>query len=1022
LLALAQEYRRWSVISRAFTNARTLAEQDLRRLNLSVRDLAQLQRLLSLLLYPHTAVRADGATLAANTQGQSSLWAYGISGDYPILLLTLEDETASDLLLLLLRAHMYWRRRGLRLDLVILNRQPSNYGQAVQGYIFRNVQRLESEHWLNKRGGIFILRADQMSQADNILLHTAARVVLDASAGPLEAQLAHLTERATKLPDFLPSLAPAEQGEPMLPVPRPDDLLFDNGWGGFSADGQEYVVYLEPGEATPAPWINVVANERFGFLVSETGSGYTWNVNSGENRLTTWRNDPITDAPAEALYLRDEETAEIWSPTPQPAPAAAPYKVRHGPGYTIFEHHSHHLKQRLRLFVADDAPVKIIQLRLENASERPRRITATYFAEWVLGTDRYVTQPFIISGYRPEQYALLARNPYNTEFSRAVAFMATSKQPHGLTADRAEFLGRLGSLRRPAALGRMGLSDRTPIGADPGAAMQLHIDLPPGGSEEIYFLLGEGSDEAEALTIIERFRDEANVTAAWDAGQKLWDDVLGTITVETPDPAMNLLLNRWLLYQALACRVWGRSALYQSSGAYGFRDQLQDVMSLLHARPDLARAQLLRAARHQFEAGDVLHWWHPPTGRGVRTRITDDLVWLPYVTAVYIQTTGDTAVLDEAVPLLIGQPLGREEEERYGFYESTETAVTLYDHCCRALKRAATQGRHGLPLMGAGDWNDGMNRVGIHGQGESVWLGWFLAAALQTFADLCEQRGDNTLAERFRQQAEAYREAIEAHAWDGGWYRRAYYDDGTPLGARQNLECRLDAIAQSWGVLTGLGDAGRVRQAMTAVEEQLIKEEERLILLFTPPFDQTRKDPGYIKGYLPGIRENGGQYTHAAMWTIWAFAELGQGEKAEALFRLVNPIYRADTPEKAAGYKVEPYVIAADVYGVPPHEGRGGWTWYTGSCGWMYRLGIEGILGFHRQGQRLEIRPHLPPSWPGFKLTYRYGRSRYQISVENNAEGGPEVRLDGVVIPGGEIPLADDGRVHEVRVRLPQRE
>lgn len=1020
LLSVAQKYQRWAFVRQAFVGARTQSEQELHQLNLPVAELAQVQKLLSLLLYTHDAKRADASILEANTAGQPALWAYGISGDYPILLLRLEQETNNELLPQLLRAHTYWRRRGLRIDLVLLNQQETHYGQPVQDKIFRTVRAFESEHWLNKRGGIFIVRADQMSQADKILLQTAARVILDAAAGPLVAQLDPLSERVPALPAFLPSTPPADNDKRMAPLPRPEGLLFDNSWGGFTPDGKEYIITLEPDAATPAPWVNVIANEDFGFLISETGGGYSWAANSGENRLTSWRNDPVSDGAAEALYLRDEETGAIWSPTPQPAPADAPYRVRHGAGYTIFEHNSHQLKQRLHLFTPIDAPVKIVRLYLENNLSQPRRITATYFAEWVLGSDRQVAQPYIISAYRPDWRALVARNPYNPEFGQHLAFLAASKEVHGFTGDRTEFLGRLGHLSRPAALGRIGLSDTTPMGADPAAAMQLHIDLPPKEGKEIYFLLGQGKDEKETAALITRFQDEGNVLAAWEAVQDFWNDVLGKIIVETPDPAMNLLLNRWLLYQALACRIWGRSALYQSSGAYGFRDQLQDVMAVIHARPDLARTHLLRAARHQFKAGDVLHWWHPPSGRGVRTRITDDLVWLPYVTAVYVTMTDDTAVLNEAVPFLTGAPLNQDEEERYGLYERTEAPYSLYEHCCRALEKAATQGPHGLPLMGAGDWNDGMNRVGIEGQGESVWLGWFLAGTLQAFAGLCQKQGDEARARHFRQQAEAYRVAIEAEAWDGSWYRRAYYDDGTPLGSRQNKECRLDAIAQSWAVLTELGNPEKVEQALTAVEKHLIKEEHGLILLFTPPFDQTRKDPGYIKGYLPGIRENGGQYTHAALWTIWAFAHLGEGEKAEALFRMINPVYRADTPEKAALYKVEPYVIAADVYGVPPHEGRGGWTWYTGSSGWMYRLGVEGILGLRREGNCLRVAPRIPDEWPGYRLSYRYGRALYHIMVERQAKGNgvQSVWVDGQKRARPEIPLLDDGREHQVRLLL----
>lgn len=1019
LLALAQTYQQWTAVDVDFNEARALALQEMMRLDLDSGQLAQLQKILSLLLYPHASLRAAPSTIAANELGQSTLWGYGISGDYPILLVELNDEKAQELLVTVLRAHAYWRRRGLRLDLVLLNRQATNYGQPVQNFITRTIHRLESDQWLNKRGGIFLVRGDQMNAADERLLRTVARVILSDKAGSLGQQLAAVTQASLALPPFYAILPADTYANVVPPLPRPAGLLFDNGYGGFAENGREYVIYLKPGETTPAPWINVVANERVGFLASEVGSGYTWAENSGENHLTTWHNDPVSDTPAEVLYLRDEETAQLWTPTPQPVPAAAPYLARHGAGYTCYEQHSQGLKQSLRLFVAPDAPVKIIQLRLENVADRPRRLTATLYAEWVLGPSRSDTLLTIVPSYHQEEAALLAQNPYHTEFGKAVAFMSTSKEPHSLTIDRAEFMGRLGSLARPAALGRIGLSDRVEAGLDPCAVMQMHLDLPPGGSETVYFLLGQGADEAEALATIRRFQDAAEVEAAWEATHALWDDILGTVQVETPDAALDILLNRWLLYQALSCRIWGRSALYQSSGAYGFRDQLQDVMSVIHARPEIVREQLLRAARHQFEAGDVLHWWHPPSGRGVRTRITDDLVWLPFVTAFYVDATGETAVLDEHVPFLLGAPLAEDEEDRYGHFETSAETASLYEHCCRALKYAATTGQHGLPLMGGGDWNDGMNRVGIEGKGESIWLGWFLATTLQNFARLCRHRGDEARAADFERQAEAYRQAIETHGWDGAWYRRAYYDDGTPLGSQQNDECRIDAIAQSWGVLTGLANRQRARQAMAAVEAQLVKEEERLILLFTPPFDKTDKDPGYIKGYLPGIRENGGQYTHAALWSIWAFADLGDVEKAEALYRLINPIYRTDSRAKADEYKVEPYVISADVYGVSPHEGRGGWTWYTGSSGWMYRLGIEGILGLKREEETLAIRPRIPAAWSGFKMVYRYGRTTYHISVVREGVAERELLLDDERLAGDAVPLVDDGQRHAVVVQIP---
>ncbi|MFW6063167.1 MAG: GH36-type glycosyl hydrolase domain-containing protein [Chloroflexota bacterium] len=1015
-LELIRRYRSWSNIERGFEQARTAAERNMRRLELETPALEQAQRLLSLLIYGYHAYRAEPSTLTANTLGQPGLWGFSISGDYPILLLEVDDEAETALLQEVLRAHAYWRSLGVRVDLVILNRKESNYGQELQGAIHYLIRQVGSENWLNRRGGIFVLRSDQMQEENRILLYSAAGVVLAGDQGALADQLAGFYQQPTWLPGFAASAT--EPAPEIAPVARPQNLLFDNGYGGFSPDGREYLIYLEPGELTPAPWINVVANEKFGFLVSEGGGGYTWAANSGENRLTLWRNDPVVDMPSEALYLRDEETAEIWSPMPQPVPAGAPYLVRHGAGYSIFEHHSHGLKQKVRLYTAPDAPLKVVALTVENGGQQ-RRVTATFYVDWILGAGLDAKR-FIIPQYAEEHHALLARNPYNTEFDSRVAFLAASRQPHGLTADRMEFLGRLNSERQPAGLMRIGLENRVEAGRHSCGVLQLHMDLAPGDSDTVYFLVGQGADDEQTIELLERYGDERDLEQAWEANGERWDALLSKVQVETPDEGINLLLNRWLLYQTLSCRIWGRSALYQSSGAYGFRDQLQDVMALLHTCPDVAREHIMRAARHQFEEGDVLHWWHPPSGRGVRTRIRDDLLWLPFVTGHYVRATGDTSILDEKVPFLKGEPLREDEEERYGHYETTEEAYTILEHCRRALHKGSTSGRRGLPLMGGGDWNDGMNRVGIEGRGESVWLAWFLQATLNAFASVCSLLGENDQADAYRERAEALRQAVEKTSWDGHWYRRAYFDDGTPLGSASNRECRIDAIAQSWGVISGGANAQRAQEAMASVLEHLVRWDSRLILLFTPPFDRTHKDPGYIKGYLPGIRENGGQYTHAALWTIWAYAELGQNELAARLFRLINPVYRADTEEKAERYKVEPYVVSADVYGVEPHTGRGGWTWYTGSSGWMYRLGLERILGLIPAADGLVIDPRIPPEWPGFRATYRLNGATYKIEVENGGSGqGVETLfVDGERQEGNQVPLPEDGRHYSVRVRL----
>ncbi len=803
-------------ISRALEEARIHSEMELLESGLNSSTVQNIQQLYSALLYPSGALRSAPHILAQNEKGQPSLWAFGISGDYPILLVRIQNGE-SPLLSEALQAFTYWRSRHVTVNLVILNDQDTGYALDLHNAIQRQIRQFGAESALNQRDGIFVLRTDQLQSADRILFETVAGVILDEKDGTLAEHAQRLAAQPTRLPSFSPVISQARDPEPTPLLQLPDDLLMDNTYGGFSKDGHEYVIHLQQGQHTPHPWINVIANPQFGFMVSEAGSECTWAENSGENRLTPWRNDPIIDMPGEALYLRDEETGLVWSPTPMPAGAETAHVIRHGAGYSVFESQSHGLNQNLRLFAAPDAPVKVAHLRLHNLWQRPRRITVTYYAEWVLGTTRDTNQAHIMPEFDPDHHALLATNRFNSEFGERVAFLAANRRPHGVTADRTEFLGRMGSLRSPAALGRIGLASAVNAGLDPCAAIQLHIDMEPGAVEEVFFLIGEGANRAESIELIEGIQSQGQVDSVWQAVQQHWDGILNDVTVETPDPGMNLMLNRWLLYQTLSCRLWGRTGLYQSSGAFGFRDQLQDVLALLHARPDLARAQILDAAKHQFEEGDVLHWWNPPWGRGVRTRFSDDLLWLPFVTADYITATGDASILMEKTPFLKAEPLRPEETDRYSQFDSTTELHTLYEHCRRAIAKGSTAGIHGLPLMGGGDWNDGMNRVGVEGRGESVWLGWFLHAALMRFAGLCELMKDDP--KPYRQRAGQLSQALNDNTWDGNWYLRAFYDDGSLLGSSKNNECQIDSIAQSWSVLSGAGDpdAGRagdgIRQA-----------------------------------------------------------------------------------------------------------------------------------------------------------------------------------------------------------------
>ncbi|HSL42234.1 MAG TPA: glucoamylase family protein [Anaerolineales bacterium] len=1017
-LELARRYRRWSQIGRNVQETRLQIERELAQLNLTSRKVEQIQKLLSPLIYLSNALRAEPALLNANTLGQPGLWAFDISGDYPILLVPMSREEDLELLSEVVQAHIYWRKRGLMIDLVIFNQRASSYDQGFKSSIHRLLERTGSETWLGKRGGIFVLQEDQMSEEERVLLNTVARVILDGGAGPLERQLSRLDASPIRLPRFIPiePLVPPMDIQP--PLERPDDLLFDNGYGGFTSDGREYVIYLEPGQWTPAPWSNVIATPEFGCLVTESGMATTWCRNSGENRLTPWRNDPVSDPPSEAVYLRDEDTGHIWSPTPLPARADAPYMIRHGAGYSVYAHNSHGLEHTMTVFVVPDEPVKVVQLSLRNTTQRMRRVNVTYYAEWVLGVNREATAPYIAPEFASNYFALLARNLYNTDFGQRVAFLASTREPTGVTTDREEFLGELGSYIRPAALERVGLTARVESGSDPCAVLQCLLWLQPGETKEITFLLGQGADRADAERLLGHFQNIQNVQAARQAMTEFWDEILGQTQVQTPDPGMDILLNRWLLYQAMSCRFWGRTAFYQSSGAFGFRDQLQDVMGFVNTRPDLTCEHILDAAAHQFEQGDVLHWWHPPAGRGIRTRCSDNLIWLPYVTAHYVRVTGDVSILDQEVPFLSAEPLKPDEEERYGQFPQGETG-TLYEHCRRALIKGITAGPHGIPLMGAHDWNDGMNRVGIHGRGESIWLGWFLIRTLNDFAEICELKDDHTQAAEFRAKIADIQKAVERHAWDGEWYLRAFYDDGSPLGSFVNRECKIDSIAQSWAVISETGRSERATQAMESVYQNLVRPEDELILLFTPPFNRTARDPGYIKGYPRGIRENGGQYTHAALWTIWAFAQMGQDDRAVELFRLINPIHHSDSLEDAERYKVEPYVIAADVYSIKPYDGRGGWTWYTGSASWMYRLGTEMLLGIQRTGDSLKIEPHVPTDWPEYQINYRLGKTMYHIRVQReNRDGKGRVIMDGKALADGTIPLSDDGQTHEILVTL----
>jgi len=1019
-VALVEKYRDRHLADRAIETAWTHSRITLGQINISEVDAQLYARLAAAILYADPSRRTRGSTIASNRLAQPGLWAYGISGDLPIVLVQLSGSEKIDLARQLVSAHLYCRMKGLAFDLVIWNEEYGGYRQALQDEIMAIVGTSADAGMLERPGGVFVRSIEQINHEDRVLMHSIARIVLSDRAGSLLEQLNQ--DKALRSDIFVPDLVatrpPEAESRQSFPVP-PRTLV--NGLGGFAANGTEYVIVVDEAQKTPMPWINVIANPHFGCVVSESGAGYTWRDNAHEYRITPWSNDPVTDPNGEAIYIRDEESGVYWSPTPSPCQGHGHYIARHGFGYSVFEHIESGITSHLRLHVDPEAPVKFFMLRLKNDSGRTRKLSVTGYIEWVLGDLREKTAMHVVTELDPTG-ALMARNAYSIEFPGHVAFFDIDNAQRTISGDRTEFIGRNASLRKPAAMSRQSLSGRLGAGLDPCGAIQVPLELADGESRDIIFRLGVGQDRAEAVRLVERFRRNGSARTSFETMQLRWRRLLGAISVRSPDPALDVLSNGWLLYQVISCRLWGRSGFYQSGGAFGFRDQLQDAMALVHADASLLRDQLILSASRQFVEGDVQHWWHPPAGRGVRTQCSDDFLWLPLATARYIETTDDHAVLAEQIGFLEGRQLNHGEESYYDMPLRSPQTADLYEHCRRALERGFRTGAHGLPLIGSGDWNDGMNNVGRDGRGESVWLGFFLFYVLSVFAPVAQRRGDEAFAGQCRDNAEKLRQALEENGWDGDWYRRAYFDDGTPLGSALNRECRIDAIAQSWAKLSGAARDDRVERALDALDRHLVDADGALIRLLEPPFDTAEPDPGYIRGYVPGVRENGGQYTHAAAWAVMAFFAAGRTERGWQLFDMINPVRHAQTPDDVDRYKVEPYVLAADVLAVAPHVGRGGWTWYTGSAAWMYRLITESMLGLSRRGQRLLVQPRLPEKWATIEIDYRFGEAIYRIRVLRSEQEVGKIEVDGVAQDDMSLALFGEPAVHEVLVWIARQD
>ncbi|KAA8669438.1 cyclic beta 1-2 glucan synthetase [Clostridium sp. WLY-B-L2] len=1016
---LANKYGDMCNVNRMFQLSWTEAQLEMKYLGITSNQINVYQKIASKILFLSDLFQNRYKYIVNMKKSQSALWPYGISGDLPIVLLIIRDESNIDFVRQLLRAQEYWTLKNLSVDLVLLNLEDSSYMQPLQNKLRDIVNNSLSRIRRNKDGRVFILNKSEVKEEDVNFLKAVSRFVIDGQEGELFKQFmcsmdSLEDERVRNLGDFVYNKNGKVISSYSFEIPL---LRYFNDIGGFSKDGKSYIIVLKNYSNTPAPWINVISNRRFGFHISESGISYTWNKNSRENKLTEWSNDPVMDGEAESLYVKDEETGHIWSISPGPVRDSGQYVIEHGFGYSIFKHEADQIVGQMTVFADIEDSVKVCRIKLHNIGKRKRILSIIYYAKLVLGVCHEQTAQYIYTGVDKEHEYIYAKNPYSQYFKDGICYLKIlGGKQMSYTGVRTEFIGRQGNVWRPEGLCLKNLSNTVGAGFDPCMAQNVKVELDANSEGEIIVLFGQEDNFEEINRVIEKYSNAGSIQQELKNSQDYWKSTLETIQVNTPDDSMNIMLNGWLMYQVISCRYWSRTAFYQSGGAYGFRDQLQDVSAISYIRPDITREHIIYSASRQYLEGDVQHWWHPYVGSGIRTKFSDDLLWMPYVVEDYIKNTGDYSILNEAVPYLNDSQLKDDEYERYSISPVSEESGTIYDHCIRAIEKSCRFGEHNIPLMGSGDWNDGMNTVGNKGKGESVWLGWFLYSILDKLIPLCKFMKDEEKIIKYSKLKEFIKENLEKNAWDGSWYKRAYFDDGTPLGSVKNEECQIDSISQSWAVISGAAKESRAKEAVHALDRNLIKKDKGIILLLTPAFDKSSLEPGYIKGYIPGVRENGGQYTHAAIWSIMAFAKIGDREKAYRTFSMINPINHAKDYLNCHVYKVEPYVVAADVYAVEPYVGRGGWSWYTGAAGWLYRAGVETILGMtFKENRGFVITPSVPEEWKDYSIRYNRDDCVYDIQVIREKEKGTWV--DGDKIEDGIIPFFKHGQ-HSVKINI----
>jgi cyclic beta-1,2-glucan synthetase len=957
------------------------------------------------------------------SRSQRNLWTYGISGDLPIVVLTINKEKESDILRQLIDCHRYLEEKGLKFDIVVINEEEISYEKPLNNALKRIILNSSLNGRENIFGGIFIISNENISKQDLNLLHSIAAIIIEGAEGVLWKQIDSAMENENYTYNsrkYIWQIVNPKEDDfnyenSSIPKVDSSQLYFFNGYGGFNKEG-EYTIILKDRKSTPAPWINVIANSnRFGFNISESGSSYTWYKNSREFKITPWNNDFIEDTLSEVLYI--EEGDKLWSITPEPLRGKGEYVITHGFGYSKFTHYNNGIKGEIIVFPAKEKSAKIIKVNLKNLNNKNRNIGITYIARLCLGDLRENNYKKVYTVIDEDKKYIYGRNAYSSDFSSSYAYLRISGGiDESFSGDERDFIVSKEEMENLSNKDRVKLSGSCGSGLEPVLSEKVHLNIEANEEKSLVIILGAEDSIEEIENTLEEFSHMDNVEKELEKVKGYWRNLLTKINVKTKDKALDFMINGWLPYETISCRLFSRTAFYQCGGAYGFRDQLQDSIPMIYIQPEITRDQILYSATRQFEEGDVQHWWHPVVNSGIRTRFSDDLLWLPYVTCIYVKATGDYKILDEEVGYLRDEPLREGEDERYNVSSKSDLEESLYNHCLRAIDRSLKFGPHNIPLMGSGDWNDGMSTVGNKGKGESIWLGWFLYAILKDFKDICTHKNDEHNYEKYIKTMDFIKENLEIYGWDGNWYKRAYFDDGTPLGSHENQECKIDALSQCWSVISEAGDNERANIAMSSLEKYLVKPEEKIILLLSPPFNNSDLKPGYIKGYVPGVRENGGQYTHGVTWVALALAKLGRGEEAYSIYSMLNPINHSLTTEKANVFKTEPYVMAADVYSIEPHKGRGGWSWYTGSSGWMYTIALEHILGFRLiEGKGFKIKPCLPKSFKEYTIEYKYKNAIYHIEVIKS--GNSTITLDGDGIEGDIIPILPDGD-HEVRVNI----